>query len=166
MKRNRSSLGTYKWYLELRSVRLLKHDLDRRGVVSKIRVSKNGTRSGGRPFSRGALYELLANPIYIGEIRHKAIRHPGQHDAILDRETWEEVQRRLRDQTARDGSPKIKTAASVLAGKLFDEQGEPLYATGSKRSAWWPLPALCFSQAGQRRLFLGEQGEGLAVGGS
>src|ERR1700682_5907720 len=47
MKRNRSSLGTYKWYLELRSVRLLKHDLDRRGVVSKIRVSKNGTRSGG-----------------------------------------------------------------------------------------------------------------------
>jgi site-specific DNA recombinase len=97
----------YKWYLELRSVRLLKHDLDRRGAVSKIRVSKTGTRSGGRPFSRGALYELLANPIYIGEIRHKAIRHPGQHDAILDRETWEEVQRRLRSQTARDGSPKI-----------------------------------------------------------
>jgi site-specific DNA recombinase len=67
----------YKWYLELRSVRLLKHDLDRRGVVSKIRVSKSGTRSGGRPFSRGALYELLANPIYIGEIRHKEIRHLG-----------------------------------------------------------------------------------------
>jgi site-specific DNA recombinase len=122
----------YKWYLELRSVRLLKHDLDRRGVVSKIRVSKSGTRSGGRPFSRGALYELLANPIYIGEIRHKEIRHPGQHEAIVDRETWEEVQRRLREQTARDGSPKIKTAASVLAGKLFDEQGEPLYATGAK----------------------------------
>ena len=101
----------YKRYLELGSVRLLKRDLDRRGVVSKIRVSKNGTRSGGRPFSRGALYELLANPIYIGEIRHKKVRHPGQHEAIVDRQTWEKVQRRLRDQTARDGIPKIRAAA-------------------------------------------------------
>jgi site-specific DNA recombinase len=122
----------YKRYLELGSVRLLKHDLDRRGVVSKVRVSKNGTRSGGRPFSRGALYELLANPIYIGEIRHKKVRHPGQHEAIMDRQTWEEVQRRLRDQTARDGIPKIKAAGNILAGKLFDEHGEPLYATGAK----------------------------------
>lgn len=122
----------YKRYLELGSVRLLKHDLDRQGIVSKTRVSKNGTRSGGRPFSRGALYELLANPIYIGEIRHKKVRHPGQHEAIMDRQTWEEVQRRLRDQTARDGIPKIKAAGNVLAGRLFDEKGEPLYATGAK----------------------------------
>jgi hypothetical protein len=122
----------FKRYLELGSVRLLKHDLDRRGIVSKVRVSKNGTRSGGRSFSRGALYELLANPIYIGEIRHKKVRHPGQHEAIVDRQTWEKVQRRLRDQTARDGTPKIKAAGNVLAGKLFDENGEPLYSTGAK----------------------------------
>ena len=122
----------YKRYLELGSVRGLKHALDRRGLVSKVRVSKNGTRSGGRPFSRGALYELLANPIYIGEIRHKKVRHPGQHEAIVDRRTWEEVQRRLRDQTAREGIPKIKAAGNVLAGRLFDEKGEPLYATGAK----------------------------------
>jgi site-specific DNA recombinase len=122
----------YERYLELGSVRLLKLDLDRRGVVSKIRVSKNGVRSGGRSFSRGALYELLANPIYIGEIRHKKVRHPGQHKSIVDRQTWEKVQQRLRDQTARDGLPKIRASANLLAGKLFDEQGEPLYATGAK----------------------------------
>src|SRR5258708_3366666 len=66
----------YRRYLELGSVRLLKHDLARREIVSKIRVSKNGKRSGGRSFSRGALYELLANPIYIGDIRTTNIRHP------------------------------------------------------------------------------------------
>ena len=65
----------YKRYLELGSVRLLKHELDQGGIVSKTRVSRNGSRSGGRPFSRGALYELLANPIYIGEIRHKGVRY-------------------------------------------------------------------------------------------
>src|SRR6202166_4931552 len=122
----------YKRYLDLGSVRLLKRDLDRRGIVSKIRVSKNGTRWGGRPFSRGALYELLANPIYIGEIRHKKVRHPGQHKSIVDRRTWEKGKKRLRDQTARDGMPKIRAAANVLAGKLFDEHGEPLYSTGAK----------------------------------
>lgn len=131
---NRIEAGSahLKRYLELGSVRFLKHDLDRREIVSKIRVSKNGTRSGGRSLSRGALYELLANPIYIGEIRHKKVRHPGQHKPIVDRETWEKVQRRLRDQTARNGIPKMKAARNTLAGKLFDENRRPLYSTGAK----------------------------------
>jgi DNA invertase Pin-like site-specific DNA recombinase len=122
----------YKRYLELGSVRLLKHDLDRCGIVSKIRISKSGARSGGRSFSRGALYALLANPIYMGEVRHKKVRHPGQHKAIVDQQTWEKVQKRLRDQTARDGTPKIKAARNILTGKLFDEHGEPLYSMGAK----------------------------------
>ena len=46
-------------------------------------------RSGGKAFSRGALYELLSNPVYIGEIRHRKARHPGQHAPIMERELWE-----------------------------------------------------------------------------
>ena len=65
---------TFERYLELGSVPLLKEDLDRRDIVFKIRMSKSGTRSGGRSFSRGALYKLLSNPIYIGEIRHRKER--------------------------------------------------------------------------------------------
>ncbi len=61
----------YKRYLELGSVRFLKDDLDRRKIVSKVRVSHKGVESGGRSFSRGALYELLSNPVYVGEIRHR-----------------------------------------------------------------------------------------------
>ena len=33
-------------------------------------------------FFRGALYGLLSNPIYIGEIRHKGVRHSGLHEPI------------------------------------------------------------------------------------
>src|ERR1700730_5044643 len=58
-------------YLELGSVRLLMEDLNSRSVRSKVRIARNGKRSGGNLFFRGALYELLSNPIYIGEIRHK-----------------------------------------------------------------------------------------------
>ena len=69
----------FRRYQELGCVRLLKEDLDRRGVLSKRRTSKAGVESGGCSFSRGALYALLSNPIYVGEIRHKSICHPGQH---------------------------------------------------------------------------------------
>src|SRR5207253_9971890 len=65
-------------YCELGSVRLLKEELDRNGVRSKIRVSKDGVESGGQAFSRGALYALLRNPIYVGEIRHKAGRRKSE----------------------------------------------------------------------------------------
>src|SRR5712664_2395989 len=118
----------YHRYLEVGSVPKLKKALDRDGVVSKIRVSRKGIRSGGRSFSRGALYELLFNPIYIGEIRHKRERHPGQHEAILERELWDKVQQRLIDRAARTSEPRTKVSPSPLAGKVFDETGEPLYA--------------------------------------
>ena len=121
----------YQRYLKTGSVPKLKKALDRDGVVSKIRVSRKGNKSGGQSFSRGALYELLSNPIYIGEIRHKLERHPGQHEALLERGLWEKVQKRLRDHTNRTTEPRTKVSPSPLAGKVFDETGEPLYVQAS-----------------------------------
>jgi site-specific DNA recombinase len=68
----------FRRYHELTSVRLLKQDLDRRGLVSKIRTGKNGLQMGGKAYSRDKLYKLLSNPIYVGEIKHltKRIRLP------------------------------------------------------------------------------------------
>jgi site-specific DNA recombinase len=80
-----------------------------------------------REVGPGKKYELLSNPIYIGEIRHKRERHPGQHEAILERGLWEKVQKRLRDRTDRPTEPRTKVSPSPLAGKVFDETGEPLY---------------------------------------
>jgi site-specific DNA recombinase len=69
----------YHRYLELGCVRLLKEDLDRQGIYSKVRGQK-----GGCSFSRGILYRILSNPIYIGQIRHKGTCHPGQNEEIID----------------------------------------------------------------------------------
>jgi hypothetical protein len=52
----------YERYLELGSVRLLRNDLECREIVSKVRVSKSGVRSGGRQFSRGALLWAPVDP--------------------------------------------------------------------------------------------------------
>jgi DNA invertase Pin-like site-specific DNA recombinase len=121
----------YQRYLELGSVRLLKQELDQRGVASKVRLSRKGSSSGGKSFSRGALYELLSNPIYLGEIRHKRERHRGQHQSILEREMWERVQQRLCTGARRGCEPTTKAPSSPLAGRVVDESGEPLYAQGA-----------------------------------
>jgi len=124
----------FKRYLEVGSVRLLKQDLDGRGIVSVTRSSRKGDTRGGKPFSRGALYNVLSNPIYLGEIRHRKERPPGQHAAIVSRDLWERVQHRLRSRAVRQGEGrKTEAPPSPLAGKLFDESGEPLYVQGAAK---------------------------------
>jgi Recombinase len=66
-------------YLELGSVRELKASLDAEGVVSKQRTAADGSAYGGHAFSRGALYQMLQNRVYRGEIVHRGASYPGEH---------------------------------------------------------------------------------------
>src|SRR6202049_2519394 len=78
---------------------------------------------------------LLSNPVYIGEIAHKGARYPGQHEAILDRETWDSVQDQLRTGAPARHGPAAGPR-SLLIGKLFDEAGHrltPSHATKAGR---------------------------------
>src|ERR1019366_5365635 len=86
----------------------------------------NGKRAGGNLFFRGALYGLLSNPIYIGEIRHKGVRHPGLHEPIVDRDLWDSTQLMLRSHAATHTPRARKSAPSPLTGKLFHDSGQSL----------------------------------------
>src|SRR5882757_2465924 len=123
----------FQLYTELKSVRLVRAELNRRSIVSKLRSSTAGVKTGGVRFGRGALYQLLGNPIYVGEIRHKRISHPGQHDAIVDRTTWQRVQELLGERAARKRGLSGAKTSGVLTGKLFDENGERLYTCGARK---------------------------------
>src|SRR3989440_767187 len=74
----------FRRYVELKSVRKLKEDLDAASIVSKVRTASDGSRYGGQPLSRGALYLMLQNRIYRGEIVHRGKSYPGEHEAIVD----------------------------------------------------------------------------------
>jgi DNA invertase Pin-like site-specific DNA recombinase len=84
-------------YLELRCVSELQRHLEINGVRSKRRISKTGRASGEAVYSRGALYKMLNNRIYLGEITHKETIYPGRHDAIIDKELWNQVHQHLKD---------------------------------------------------------------------
>lgn len=81
----------FRLYLKHDNVRLVKEEADRLGLRTKARTPNNGLRSSGEPFTRGHINKLLANPLYVGEIVHKGQRYEGEHEAIVDRATWEAV---------------------------------------------------------------------------
>ena len=108
-------------YLEHANVRLVKEEADRRSLRTKCRSPNNGLRPGGAPFTRGHIYKLLSNPIYVGKVVHKGERYPGLHDAIIDAGTWDAVQDQLkRNAIDRRCGSNAKTP-SLLAGLLRDE---------------------------------------------
>lgn len=120
-------------YLEADSIKELVEELRRDGIVSKQHVSKRGRVSGGNPIKRGALKHLLSNPLYVGEVRHKNKIYPGLHDAIVDRETFEAVQEKLKDRTSHGSSAGPKRRLALLTGMIFDERGRPMSPTHTKR---------------------------------
>src|SRR5258706_10400221 len=100
-------------YRELGCVRRVKEEADRLGLRTQCRTTANGTERGDKLFSRGHLYTLLSNPIYIGHIAHKGALHPGQHPALIDDETWIAVRDQLAANT-RDHRRKAKAAEPSL----------------------------------------------------
>jgi DNA invertase Pin-like site-specific DNA recombinase len=112
----------FRSYLDQPSVRALKEKLDMQGVRTKVQQGKTGQR-GGVPFSRGALYWLLSNPIYIGKLRHKDKLHDGQHDGIVPLELWDAVQAKLRDSAAERGNATTGNSTALLTGMIHDAAG-------------------------------------------
>ena len=113
----------FKLYLELRCVAKLKARLDQEGIKSKSRTSAAGKRSGGASYCRGALYQILKNRIYLGEIHHRGQNHPGEHAAIVPRELWDRVQAQLKsDHQGRRNGLKANSP-SLLVGLLQDAEG-------------------------------------------
>jgi DNA invertase Pin-like site-specific DNA recombinase len=91
----------FAWYLECGSVAELKQRLNAAGIVSKRRRFTDGREAGGVPMSRGALYQLLGNRLYRGEIAHRGEIHKGNHLAIVEEAVWNAVRAKLDDQSAR-----------------------------------------------------------------
>jgi site-specific DNA recombinase len=91
----------FRRYLEIGAVVPLKEALDQENVRLPVRADGAGRTMGGGLISRGHLYKILSNPIYVGRLPHKGLVYDGQHAAIIDAEMWDCVHRQLASQTQR-----------------------------------------------------------------
>ena len=123
----------FRLYRELGTVRRLKEEADRLGLTTKQRTQSSGPATGGRPFTRGHLYQLLSNPIYVGEVVHKGVSYPGRHDALVARELFDAVQRQLAGNASLRRSATNAKAPSLLTGLAHDEAGDLLSPTHANK---------------------------------
>ena len=117
----------------LGSVQRLKAELDAGGIRTPERLHRNGRIGGGAAFSRGRLYNLLANPLFLGRIRHRGQLHPGQHPAIVDQALWQAVQDRLVSNRQSRSERRTTEKASPLAGRLFDPDGRKMRPSHARK---------------------------------
>ena len=110
-------------YVNLGCVSKLRKVLEREGVRSKQRTSGTGISSGGVIYSRGALYGMLQNRIYLGEITHKESSYPGQHQPIIDLALWDQVQTQFRANLQAERKRPRTAESSLLTGLLYDSAG-------------------------------------------
>src|ERR1700732_1198112 len=125
----------FRRYAELGSVALLKAELDRLGIVSKRREGAGRRLAGGQHFSRGALYLMLQNRTYRGEITHQGVAYSGQHKAILDPELWQIVQDKLTANRRERSLVVGAEAPSLLAGLIVDSDGNRMTSTHATKRA-------------------------------
>ena len=119
----------FRRYAALGSVRLLKEELDAAGIRSKGWTSSTGRHWGGKPLARGALYWMLQNWVYRGEIAHKREHYPGEHKPIIDEALWDEVQAKLAANAVERYTGDRTKSPSLLAGLLFDGEGSRMTPT-------------------------------------
>ncbi len=120
-------------YLQRGTVRQVKEQLDRAGILTKRRqvTSADGKERirGGLPFFTGHLYTILRNPVYIGKVRHRREVHDGIHEPIISGDLWTAVQAKLDTHAVVRSKGRPTRHASLLTGILFTEDGRRLTPT-------------------------------------
>ncbi len=129
--------GLFSRYLELRSVPALAAEVTRQAVAADGDDASDAAMESGpvrytRCIGSGMLYKLLANPIYIGKLRHRENVYDGEHDAIIDLDQFNQVQGLLASQAATPRGSSTHPDAHLLTGLLYDDTGDrmrPTHAT-------------------------------------
>jgi DNA invertase Pin-like site-specific DNA recombinase len=123
----------FRRYLELGSVNELLRDLKARNIRTKTRLLSTGTTRGGIPFGRGALYYLLSNHFYIGEVKYKNEILPGEQPPIMDRALFEAVRQKSLAQWSHRTTTRNKSD-DLLSGLLFDDAGHRMIPTHATKA--------------------------------
>jgi site-specific DNA recombinase len=123
----------FRRYLELGSVNELLRDLKDRNIRTKTRSLSTGATRGGIPFGRGALYYLLSNHFYIGEVKYKNEILPGEQPSIMDRALFDAVRQKSLAQWSHRTVVRNKSD-HLLAGLLFDDAGHRMVPTHATKA--------------------------------
>jgi DNA invertase Pin-like site-specific DNA recombinase len=112
----------FRRYLELQSLPALQRELLDQGIKTRRRALTSGRTIGNVAFTNGPLSHILKNRLYLGEINHKGVSYPSEHEPIIGLEQFEAVQAKLKLNLNRTHLRRANSGA-LLKGRLFDDRG-------------------------------------------
>lgn len=112
-------------FLQLGSVTQLVRELHEQGRLTKR----------GKPFDKGMIYKLLNNRVYVGEAVHKGTSYPGEHEAIIDRNTFDKVQTILATNGHVRAAVTRSATPALLRGLIFTETGRAMTPASTKKGS-------------------------------
>lgn len=113
----------FRRYGEHGSAADLVRELEIEGRTTKAWQTQGGQFREGRPIDQQYLFKLLRNRIYLGEIQHKGASFPGQHNAIIDQDTWELVHAFV-DRRKQGPRKSVTQHSALLTGLLHAPDGQ------------------------------------------
>jgi site-specific DNA recombinase len=123
----------YRRYLELGGVNELVRELRERNIRTRTKLLATGATRGGIPFGHGALYYMLSNHFYIGEVKYKNEILPGEQPPIMDRALFEAVRQKSLAQWSHRTIVRNKSD-HLLTGLLFDDAGHRMVPTHATKA--------------------------------
>jgi DNA invertase Pin-like site-specific DNA recombinase len=101
-------------------------------LVQELNAAGHRTKRG-KPFDKGVVYKLLHNPTYTGRVTHKGSVYEGQHEAIVDRGTWDKVHAILAENAHRRASRTRAATPALLKGLIFGPDGHAMAPSHTRR---------------------------------
>lgn len=125
-------------FLRQPSVTALVQELTVQGVKTKALHTKTGRQRGGHAFDKNALYKLLNNRMYLGELFYDDAWHASGHQPLIEKALWDDVHELMVSRARRTGVPNHKSPEwqFPLKGLLFGEDGRRMtpWMSSKKRS--------------------------------
>jgi len=109
----------FECYLDIQSLIATARELSKRGWTNKQWITRKGHKSGGNPFTKVNLFQLLTNPIYLGKVRHKGTLYDGAHDPIVNEQIWLRANALLRRNSGNGGPLGRNKYGALLRGILY-----------------------------------------------
>jgi site-specific DNA recombinase len=91
-------------------------------LVQELNAAGRHTKRG-KPFDKIVVYKLLNNPTYAGRVTHKQAVYEGEHEAVIDRDTWDKVHAILAENRHLRASRTRAATPALLKGLIFGPDG-------------------------------------------
>lgn len=98
-------------------------------------LAKEGARNKqGKPIDKGYLYRVLNNRVYVGKAMHKGTEYPGEHDANIGQNLWDQVHGLISESSRKPNTrPRGRTPA-ILKGLIFGPTGAAMTPAHARKN--------------------------------